>query len=75
MTTRTAKRNVDSAELALEVLEARILTAKARSTSDIAISLLSHQHLGEALVVGRVSVVDLVAIEEHDDVCILLDRS
>src|SRR4051794_903906 len=58
-----------------DVLEPRVL-AEERQThgADRPVALLADDDLGGALV-RAVLVVDLVAIDEEDDVCILLDRA
>src|SRR5690606_37327439 len=57
------------------VLEAGVLPDEGQpGRVDRAVALLADDDLGDALLVG-IGVVDLVAINEHDDVGILLDRA
>src|SRR5690554_1352114 len=59
-----------------QVLEAGVLADEGHvHRADGAVTLLADDQLGQALVVGVVRIVDLVAIDEGDDVCILFNRS
>ncbi len=58
-----------------EVLEARVLAEESEARrADRAVALLADDDLGHALFL-RVRVVDLVAVDEQDEVGILLDRA
>src|SRR6202008_3592906 len=58
-----------------EILEARVLPQESQFHGpDRPVTLLADDDLRDALVL-RVLVVDFVAIDEQDHVCILLDRS
>src|SRR5690606_4473059 len=56
-----------------EVFKAGVLAEEGQPAgADGAVALLADDHLGDALVLG-ILVVDLVAVDEQDDVGVLLD--
>src|SRR5690606_40491147 len=56
-----------------EVFKAGVLAEERQAAgADGAVALLADDHLGDALVLG-ILVVDLVAVDEQDDVGVLLD--
>ena len=58
-----------------EALEARVFAEEGEAHgADRTVALLADDDLGDALVL-RFRVVDLVAVDEQDDVCVLLDRA
>ena len=57
-----------------QIVEARVLADKRQlDRTNRAITLLADDDLGDALVFG-IRVIDLIAVNKHDDVGVLLDR-